>query len=38
MLLPLSRQELVQWGYERFKESKTVATTEALLKLYASPH
>jgi hypothetical protein len=37
-MLPLGRQELVQWGYERFKERKTVATSEALLKLFASPH
>lgn len=38
ILKPLNREEFIQWGYERFKEGKTVATSEALLNLYQSPH
>ena len=38
ILKPVQRDEFVQWAYERFKESKTMATSEALLALYKSQH
>ena len=30
----IHREEFVQWGAERFKSSKTIASKEALLRLY----
>jgi hypothetical protein len=38
ILKPLERDEFVQWAFERFRETKTVATKETLLAMYGSSH
>lgn len=35
---PIAREQFVQWGVDRFRESRTVATSAALTKIYSTTY